>query len=218
MINMTRAVFRFGGPRTSRVINRNYRCMCVSREKNHVLHDSWSFKTDQWFISLVATGGAHEFPKRERRKIANEKEICWTMMGWKRGSQKGPRFALTTYFLPSKNGGPSTDRPLSGRYLFVALRNKLPRLFACGETRPPSFNRREGDYRRWDDFQYCDTIESINTLYFYGFFFHLYYMLNKYFLKNLKKQIFLFLTLFPRVINGIYCSAPFIWNIVRINE
>lgn len=169
MINTTRhRIFRSAA--ASRVINRNYRCVCVSREKNRVLHDSWSFKTDQWFISPVATGGAHEFPKRRKRKIANEKETRWTMMGWERGIQKGPGFAPNIFFCHPKM---ADLRPTVLCWDDIYLSPFETNYRGCSHAvkRPPSFDRREGETEGWDDFLYCDTRKY--QFYFYVFFIYI---------------------------------------------
>jgi len=63
MANVTCAIFRseeHGGVRRDKPELPVHVCRV---EKIVVLHGSWSFKTNQWFINSVATGGAYKFPK-----------------------------------------------------------------------------------------------------------------------------------------------------------
>lgn len=151
MINMTRVIFRSGGiAAASSVINRNYRCACVSHGKNRVLHGSWSLKTDQWFISPVATGGAHEFPKRGRRKIANVRRFAGRWWGEKEGHRRGSGFAPTIFFAVQKwrTFGRASCRG------DIYLSSFETNYHGCSHVakRLPSFDRRRGEIGRWDDF------------------------------------------------------------------
>lgn len=132
MANVTRVIFRceeHGGVRRDKPELPVYVCVCVSRGKNRcftrfvivqnqpVIYQS---RSNRWRARISQTGKRGE-KTRETRGFA----------GRRRSEKERGKVGPTIFFCHPKTAD-FRSTVLSGRYLLVALRNKLPRLFACG--------------------------------------------------------------------------------------